>query len=184
MSFSELVDLECLLLADRDADPSDLLRRDGELGERIGAGRETSDRHELFRRWIRARHGSTAPSPGQCVSAYYRLIGWIAGAVALFAGGGTAATLLRYDGSDPVNILGYLVVFVGLQLSLVALTLILMVPRAVLGRLPALGGIPEFLRQLGYGIDVRVRHGPAPLEFKASHGHAATLPPRPAKEIE
>jgi len=157
LSFSELVDLECLLLADRDSDPSDLLRRDGELGERIGAGRETSDRHELFRRWIRARHGSTAPSPGQRVSAYYRLIGWIAGALALFTGGGTAATLLRYDGSDPVNILGYLVVFVGLQLSLVALTLILMVPRAVLGRLPALGGIPEFLRQLGYrraGLDV------------------------------
>jgi hypothetical protein len=156
LRFPELVDLECLLLADRDADPSDLLNRDGELGERIGAGVETDDRHELFRRWIRARLDPSSPSPGQRVSAYYRLFGWMAAAAALVAGGGTAAALLRYDGGDPVNILGYLAVFVGLQLLLVTLSSLLMIPRAVLGRLPALGGFPEFIRQLGYrraGLD-------------------------------
>jgi hypothetical protein len=154
-----LVDLELLLLADRDADPSELLQRDGDLGERIGAGVETDDRHELFRRWIGARLDPSSPSPGERVSAYYRLFGWIAAAAALAAGGGTAAALLRYDGGDPVNVLGYLAVFVGLQLLLVTLSSLLMVPRAVLGRLPALGGFPEFIRQLGYrraGLDEAV----------------------------
>ena len=149
LDFAELVDLEVQLALDADVDPSELIKRDAAIGERLHA-RSDTPRSALFRAWLRALEHRTSPSPGERVQAWYRLAALVAAAAALAAGGGTAAAILRYDGGHPVNVLGYLAVFVGLQIALVALTLLMMVPRAALGAMPGLGAVQEFVRRLGY----------------------------------
>ena len=150
LGLAELIDLEAQLLADRQADAGELRLRDQELIEALAAeGGDKPPRHALFRRWLDQIRGS-APSMGERVVAHYRLAGIVLALIAFVAGSGTARTLLHYDGRDPVNVMGFLAVFVLGQLCLMALSLFLLLPGAVLGRLPGIGVVQSLLRDLGY----------------------------------
>lgn len=151
LTLAELIDLECRLAADRELDRQTLRERDGALGARLFRdGEPEPDRHEIIRRWLAAARGGGEPGPGARVQAVYTLAGFALAGFGLFAGAGSAATLLRYDGTHPVNIVHFLAVFVGFQLALCALALVHMLPRGWLGWVPGFGPLHEAIRHLGY----------------------------------
>lgn len=151
LRLGELIDLECRLAADRELDRHTLRERDRRIGASLVRGGEPQlDRHEIVRRWLAAVRGGGEPGPGARVQAVYGLAGAALAVFGLFAGAGTAAALLRYDGSHPVNIVHFLAVFVGLQLALCALAVVHMLPRSWLGWVPGFGPLHEALRHLGY----------------------------------
>jgi hypothetical protein len=150
LSLAELIDLEVQLATDLDADSSALIARDTAIGEAIGAAGISQKRHALLRAWLGAV-GATGPgSVGRRVQGFYRIVGWIGAVVSLCGGAGTAAALLRYDGRDPINIINFLAVLVGLQLLLIAVSVLAMFPAPWRRRAVRLGGLQEMVRDLGY----------------------------------
>ena len=149
------------LAADADRDPRELVERDAAIGEQINAGRMAGRRHALLRAWLSAL-GATGPgSTGRRVETFYRVVGWIAAATSLVGGASTAAALLRYDGRDPVNIIDFLAVLVGLQLLLVTASVLAMLPAPWRGRAVQLSGLQEIVRDLGYrraGVAAALQH--------------------------
>jgi hypothetical protein len=150
LSLAELVDLELQLHDDADAEPSALLARDSAVSRAIGANELAGSSHALMRAWLGAVRGARGHSVGRRVQAYFRLAGWAASAFMLISGATTAAALLRYDGRDPVNIMGFLAVLVGLQLVVLCFGVAGMLPAPWRRRVVALTGIQEMLRDLGY----------------------------------
>jgi hypothetical protein len=150
LTLAELIDLEVQLAADLDADPAALVARDSAIGEAIGASLIAGKRHATLRAWLVALGASGAGSVGRRVQGFYRIVGWGAAGVSLCGGAGTAAALLRYDGRDPVNIINFLAVLVGLQLLLIILGVFAMLPAPWRGRAVRLSGLQEIVRDLGY----------------------------------
>ncbi|HET9062794.1 MAG TPA: DUF2868 domain-containing protein, partial [Candidatus Binatia bacterium] len=150
LTLAELIDLEAQLAADIDADPSTLVARDTAIGEASGAAQLADRRHALLRAWLGAVGATGSGSVGRRVQSFYRIVGWLAAGASLFGGAGTAAALLRYDGRDPVNIVNFLAVLVGLQLLLVAISVLAMLPAPWRSRAVRLTGLQEMVRDLGY----------------------------------
>ncbi|MEE8310952.1 MAG: DUF2868 domain-containing protein [Candidatus Binatia bacterium] len=170
LTLAELIDLECRLAADRGLDRQTLRERDGALGAHLFRdGEPQPDRHEIIRRWLAAVRGSAEPGPGERVQAVYTLAGFALAGFGLFTGAGTAAMLLRYDGTHPVNIVHFLSVFVGFQFALCALALVHMLPRGWLGWVPGFGPLHEAIRHLGY------RRGGLESWFVRLHGEAGQV---------
>ena len=162
LTLAELIDLEVQLAADLDADPRQLVARDTAIGEAIGATRIAGRRHAMLRAWLGALGASAPGSLGRRVQSFYRLVGWLAAGFSLVGGAGTAAALLRYDGRDPVNIINFLAVLVGLQLLLLAASVLAMLPAPWRGRAVQLSGLQEMVRDLGYrraGMMTRLQSG-------------------------
>lgn len=161
LTLAELIDLEAQLSADVEGEPRELVARDAAIGEAIGAARLAGRRHDLLRAWLGAVGASGPGSIGRRVQGFYRLVGWVAAGASLVGGAGTAAALLRYDGRDPVNIVNFLAVLVGLQLLLVGVSVIAMLPAPWRGRAIRLGGLQEIVRDLGYrraGVTAALRN--------------------------
>jgi hypothetical protein len=153
LSLAELIDLESQLAADRVLDRQTLRERDEALAPQVLA--ETAvglspGRHEVFRRWLAALHPAGEISPGERVQAIYRIVAAVLAVLAFLSGSATAAALLRYDGSQPVNIVHFLAVFVVGQLGLALLPVLHMLPRGWLRWVPGFGPLHETLRHLGY----------------------------------
>ncbi len=153
LSLAELIDLECRLLADQQISPERLLARDRELAPRVLApmrGGRAPARAEVLRRWL-AEVGAREPgSAGVRVQTIYRLIAVGLVGLGVLSGAGTAAGLLHYDGSQPVNLARFFAVMAGLQIALAGLAVVRMLPRRWLPWLPGFGLIHELLRHLGY----------------------------------
>ncbi len=116
LSAGEIFALERQFLRDRDRPESELRKRDREIGRallRIG-GEAVADRRALYRGWLRSLGGEAAGDAARLERAVA-----IAGIGVLVSGAltgaGTAAGLLRYDGSTPINLLHFVGVFVVLQ---------------------------------------------------------------------
>jgi hypothetical protein len=129
--WADLIDFEFFLeqdrgrpLAELDARDRDLVRRvDGEANEATPSG-PTTDRRDVFRRWLGHRRGAWGegnPLPGDMAMEAWRMgqrILVIAGGI---LGAGAAVQLLRYDGVQPVNVAAYLGWLVLAQILLVLL---------------------------------------------------------------
>jgi hypothetical protein len=154
LTLAELIDLEVRLLDDRTRDPDDIARRDARVAESLAPNVGALPRPALVRAWLGAVTPAGELSTGARVSAFYRLLGWVLPITFFVMGAGTAAGLLVYDGRDPVNIMNYLVVLVGLQIVLIVLTSIAMLPSAWLRGFVRLfgfergAGLSGFLREL------------------------------------
>jgi hypothetical protein len=153
LTLAELIDLECQLAVDRQRDRQTLRERDRALAPEVFAGSadgQSPSRHEVFRCWLRAIEDASAPSPGRRVQAVYRLAAVALALLGLISGAGTGAAVLHYDGTQPVNIVHFLTVFVGLQLVLALFALARMLPRPWLRAVPGFGPLHETLRHVGY----------------------------------
>jgi hypothetical protein len=123
MTLANLIDLEAQLSRDRDGDAGALAARDRAL--LAGAAAAPDRRGALLARWLdalRARDAS-ALFPGRAVAG---AVGATRAALAILGlavgwGAGTAAT--RYGGGHPVNVWDFLLVFVGVQVLLLAVLL-------------------------------------------------------------
>ena len=135
MTLADLIDLEVQLARDREADPAAVAARDRALlwG---GTGGAAVPRHALLERWLEALREKERGDafPGRAVAA---ALGGLRAALAitgLVLGWSGATALLRYTGRDPVNVWDFLLVFVGVQVLLLALLLAsFFLPLAALG---------------------------------------------------
>jgi hypothetical protein len=139
MTVADLIDLEAQLARDRDADLAALERRDRAL--LAGPPRAPPSRGPLLERWLeRLREPEAAQAyPGRTVEAVLRGMRTALVIAGLVLGWSAATAVLRYTGSEPVNVWDFLLAFVGLQLLLFALLLAsFFLPVAALGT-PLLG---------------------------------------------
>jgi hypothetical protein len=137
MTVADLIDLEAQLARDRDADVAVLERRDRALL----AGVASASRPALLTRWLermREAHPGTV-FPGRTISSVLSGIRAVLVIIGFILGWAAASALLRYTGTEPVNVWDFLLAFVGVQLLLFALLLgSFVVPLAAVGK-PLLG---------------------------------------------
>lgn len=130
---ADVIDFEFLLEQDRERPPAELEARDRTIASRLNepdAAVSQPSRRTLFRRWLEVRR--TEPNatamPGDTTVAGLRLLTKGLVLAALLLGALTALGLLRYDGSQPVNVAGYLgwLVFVQILLAMTAFVVLLL----------------------------------------------------------
>ena len=152
LELKDLFDVELQLLRDRDVSREELRRRDRSIGLAIDAGERarSGDRLErigLLRDWVRAiQKQAGQESAGERIVGVYHALGWMLVFLGLSSGVGTAATVLAYDGTRPVNVVHFLAIFVGLQLILLVLFALSSTLWRLRDRLPAIEGLYGLLR--------------------------------------
>jgi hypothetical protein len=143
----DLVDLELQLLRDRDASPDALRRRDRRIGIALRAHeRVADDRPSVLREWVHAvRKEEGHEGAGPRFVRAYRTLGAVLVLLGLASGAGTAAAVLAYDGTHPVNVVNFLAVFVAAQLALLLLFLLSSVLWRLRDALPVVSGVYALL---------------------------------------
>jgi hypothetical protein len=142
-SLARLVDLTAQLEEDAKRSPEFLRRRDRTLATRLAAGADDAERAVVA--WLDHIRPDDPEGPGERAVRANRVLGMGLALVGLFLGAGTAAALFHYDGSHPVNVVRVLAVFVGLQLALVAVTLVASLPERARAAIPGLGPLRDAL---------------------------------------
>lgn len=148
MTLSELIDIECQLLIDNEADPSELRRRDRKIGQEFEIQRP--NRHELFINWLKRVHTNGHNSPGKLFESGYRWLGRFLLIFGLITGSGTAASVLSYDGSKPVNVVNFLAIMIGMQLVTIIFFVLNSLPSSVKRLIPGSGEFYNYVRELSY----------------------------------
>lgn len=148
MTLSELVDLEVQMMNDQDIDPGELRKRDRKIGQQLETEKLT--RHDLFLAWLMRVRISGHSSPGQYFETGYRWLGRLLLLLGLITGGGTAAAVLAYDGSRPVNVVNFLAIIIGVQLITIFFFLLNSLPQTVKKLIPGSGDFYNFIRELSY----------------------------------
>jgi len=143
IDLARVVDLAAALDADARRDPAELHRRDRAIGRELAA--RADDVTERVAAWLDARR---APgfSDGERARAAQRVLRTLLGGAGAALGAGTAFAVFAYDGSRPVNVMHVIAVFVGLQLVLLAGTIVLALPEAWRLRVPGLAALQDVLR--------------------------------------
>ena len=118
VQLTDLIDLEAQIVIDEKADFADLGRRDRAIYTALSP-EDRTDRGRLLSAWLAAlrrdHHGSRL---GESVMTGHRLLGYGLLVLGAGAGAGLAGALLFYDGKVPVNVNGFLLGIVGVQLAL------------------------------------------------------------------
>ncbi|RQW01738.1 DUF2868 domain-containing protein, partial [candidate division KSB1 bacterium] len=148
MTIAQLFDLEVQIMKDHEADPSELRRRDRKIGQQLES--QKANRHELFLAWLKRVQTAMQPSPGQLFETGYRWLGRFLLLVGLISGSGTAASVLSYDGSKPVNVVNFLAVIIGAQLIMIFFFLLNALPKIIKKYIPGIGEFYNFIRELSY----------------------------------
>jgi hypothetical protein len=152
LQLADLVDVELQLLRDRDASREDVRRRDRRIGIAIDAGAHLSSsdpdaRLAVLRGWVRAVHAEAGhESAGARMVRAYHALGWLLTLFGLSSGTGAAAAVLSYDGTRPVNVVHFLVLFVAVQAILVLLLALSSTLWRFRDRIPAVSGLYGLLR--------------------------------------
>jgi hypothetical protein len=130
----DVIDLEFFLAEDRKLDAGVLLVRDHgmflELSKRQeeqGRGGVVPPRSVLFWQWLQARRAGVNDSeilPGRMFAAAHGLLWKLLGVVGLGVGASVAGGLLRYEGTQPVNVAVYFGALVLPQILLVAVAVL------------------------------------------------------------
>lgn len=159
---ANLIDLLVQLRRDEERDREFLRHRDREIGRRL-APLGLAPRARLLA-WLAAL--SEAPDLGHRVALVQRSGNGLLVLLGLLAGWAAARVLLQYDGSQPVNVLHALAVFVGLQLLLVALLGLTLLPRRATRWAPGLRTLQEALGALSPGRLLRLGQRFLPQEVR------------------
>ncbi len=145
--FHEALDIPAWLEADRDRPFEARLHRD----RSIAASLSDSDPVVRVRHWWLAVRRETPPAArdiefatrlarGRGIVTFVMLL------IGALAGAGASMAVFRYDGTWPVNVVTVLAALVLLQIVLIALTVLLMLPRV-----PGLGSLQRLLGDLNPG---------------------------------
>lgn len=147
MRLTDLVELEAQIALERDQDPGDLHRRDRSIGADLEArGVDFSDRDGLVSAWLDGLGAQgSATGLGPKVAMAHRLATYGLVLIGAFAGWGTAALTLAYDGRVPINVLQYLLLVVGAQVVLLFLLLFGLFLRRFGAYIPVLGDVQSIL---------------------------------------
>lgn len=116
----------------------------------------TSEPRALLAAWLDALRRTEADLPGRALRALYRLQILLLVVLGLAAGGGAAAAVFSYDGSQPVNVVQVLAVFVGAQLLLLLPLGLVLLPRRLTRLVPGMIAVQESLAWLSPGQLIRL----------------------------
>ncbi|KAB2647196.1 MAG: hypothetical protein DVB27_04635, partial [Verrucomicrobia bacterium] len=120
---ADLIDFEFLLAGETAAEDGREYYEE-HVRPKLTPGGET-DRRSVFRAWLLARRVGARSTIGQRCAAAGKAVASLGGLAGLVLGGCVTATLLHYQGSEPVNVATFLGWTVGVQiLLLVAAVLI------------------------------------------------------------
>ena len=148
MTFAELIDIEVQMMKDHHADPIELRQRDRDIGQQLKI--PVSRRRELFVAWLKRVRTAEHLSAGELFNTGYSWLGRLLLISGLIAGGASAASLLSYDGTRPVNIVNFLAILVGIQIITMLFFLLNALPLAVRRFIPGIGEFYNFIRELSY----------------------------------
>ncbi len=159
-----IIDLAVQLDRDRGKPVAELRRRDREIGRRLASLRDTPRRQVLA--WLSSVSDPEHTRFGPHLVRAQRIGALFLGLAGLILGWLAAAAVFYYDGSQPVNIINVLVVFVAVQLGLVLLLLITFIPVPVLRLLPGAGSVVEILELLSPGRLQKLASRFLPTEYR------------------
>lgn len=140
--FETAIDVPLWLEADRSTPYAERVRRDREIARDIAA----SSRIARVRAWWARTAQEAFEGPGARLARLRTIVTIAMAAVGSITGVAVALTAFAYDGSQPVNVVRLLALLVGVQLVLLALTLLLLP-----GRVPVLRQIQDLLTPLNPG---------------------------------
>lgn len=140
--FEDAIDVPLWLEADRATPYEERVRRDRDIGRRIEHGAPLA----RVRAWWRLAAPSAADGAGARLDRLRTTVTVAMTAAGAVSGVAIALAAFAYDGSQPVNVVRLLVLLVGVQLVLLALTLFLLP-----GRVPGLRHVQDLLTTLNPG---------------------------------
>jgi hypothetical protein len=140
-ALARLVDLANQLDEDAKRSPESLRRRDRALAAELVAGAGGAEQAVVA--WLDRVRPDDPEGPGERAERANRVLGVGLGGLGLGVGMCAAAALFHYDGTHPVNVVRVLAVFVGLQLGLVAVTLLATLPERLRRAIPGLGPLRD-----------------------------------------
>ena len=144
----DLVDVGEFIAKDAGEDIQGLLKRDHEIGLALPQTESLKDSTKI-RHWVDVRRRQSEqedePSVGERIAGGHATASVLMAFIGIILGWGAAASLLRYDGSQPVNVTWLLLIFVVAQIFLVALYLIALLPRRLSRSLPFLDLVPKII---------------------------------------
>lgn len=134
--FEDAIDLPLWLEADRATPYAERMRRDREVAKALPHDAPPLARARLW--WRAAPPGTAAAAPGARLDGLRALVTAAMAAAGAVTGVTMALAAFAYDGSEPVNVVRLLALLVGLQLVLLAFT-VLLLP----GRIPGFRGLRD-----------------------------------------
>jgi hypothetical protein len=128
---ADILDFECLLARDRTATDGDLRARDQALGETILRSSESREQRPVaMRAWLESRRAEITESlPGRHFTTVCRWLLLSSGLAGIIIGASLAATLLHYQGQEPINAYDFWLWTLGPQLFLLLLVLLCWIDR-------------------------------------------------------
>lgn len=131
---ADLINLQQQLNEDSSLSESERHRRDREIAKRFRG--KSRDFKGQLRHWLHAVCADTAESNGHRADLARRLIGLVLLVLGMLTGWGAAMVLFDYDGTDPVNVVNILAIFVLGQIVLLLLFAFAILPGGLLRRVP------------------------------------------------
>ena len=125
--FEDAIDVPTWLEGDRLAPYAERVRRDRAIARRSAS----ASRLQSVRQWWQAIAVPERPSDGARLARVRTLVTIAMAALGAAAGVTVALAAFRYDGSQPVNVVRLLALLVGVQLAFLAVTLVLLMGRAI-----------------------------------------------------
>jgi hypothetical protein len=163
-----LVDLLAQMRRDEQQDEATLRERDRAIGRALAS----SDSRAKVLGWLEALRGPR-PSTGRRAAQAVRVITLALAVLGAALGYGAAAAVFHYDGSRPVNVVHVLAAFVFAPLLLLAMTLLVLLPRGWARFVPGLASAQETLAMLSPAHLGRLLARALPEQHRIALGSAA-----------
>src|SRR5688500_1363251 len=125
--FEDAIDVPTWLEADRLTPYAERVRRDRGIARSFAP----ASRLQSVRKWWREAAAGDHSSDGARLVRVRTLVTFVMAGLGIAAGITVALAAFRYDGSQPVNVVRLLALLVGVQLAFLALTLLLLMGRAI-----------------------------------------------------
>ncbi len=159
-----LVDLVLQLRSDEELPSVELRRRDRAIGRELGALESMPEQQVLA--WLSKVQAAGHTRVGPRVARVHSVASLLLVLAGLLLGWGTAVAVFHYDGTDPVNVIRVLAIFVGAQLLLLLLLGVTLLPPAVIRYLPGGRAVQDALALLSPGNLIRLGGRFVPADFR------------------
>ncbi|KAA3620053.1 MAG: DUF2868 domain-containing protein [Calditrichaeota bacterium] len=145
LKLTELINLEVQLLKDAEADPVKIRTRDRAIGQKLVE--KNISRPQMFLQWLARVGEKEATVPGELYSTAIRIVRYILFFSGLAVGLSTGSGVLHFDGTQPVNVVNFLAIFLGMQFITYILFFLNCLPQKLQNVFPFLGDFYNVLRR-------------------------------------
>ena len=127
-SLADAINIPAWLEKDRQNDWQSRIQRDQEISVQVDTGQVDTvqlDKERVLHWWSRIQSKIDEDSPGQVLTSIFKRVSGIALIIGFIAGIALAASLLHYDGTQPINVLVLLIVLILVPLLLFLFSLLI-----------------------------------------------------------